>query len=158
LSALLLNDKNLSFLTEGNLLLYSSHLPLGVPNRLVIHLAIKQFSGAVAGEEVEDLCKGSFSHTHPLLFIIILLYFIFTCIILYQKNPKKLESLVVVFTCLLLVLLKWLLLKTPSCVTLLARTIVILSALLLCHLLLLQTFMRLSRFIEPCYERAIFRC
>jgi hypothetical protein len=33
--------------------------------------------------------------------------------------------LVVVFTYLLLVLLKWPILKTPSCVTLLARTIVI---------------------------------
>jgi hypothetical protein len=31
---------NLGFLTEGNLLLYSSHLPLGVPNGLVIQLAI----------------------------------------------------------------------------------------------------------------------
>jgi hypothetical protein len=32
---------NLGFLTEGNLLLYSSHLPLGVPNGLVIQLAIR---------------------------------------------------------------------------------------------------------------------
>jgi hypothetical protein len=39
LSALLLIDINLGFLTEGNLLLYSSHLPLGVPNGLVIHHA-----------------------------------------------------------------------------------------------------------------------
>jgi hypothetical protein len=88
LSALLLIDINLGFLTKRNLLLYSSHLPLGVPNGLVIQSAIKQFSGAVAGKEVEDLCKGSFSHTHPLLCFIVLLYFIFTCIILYQK-PKK---------------------------------------------------------------------
>jgi hypothetical protein len=102
------------------LLLYSSHLPLGVPNWPVILLhqlgRIKLFSGVVTGEEVEDLCKGSFSHAHPLLCFIVLLYFIFTCIILYQKS-KKLESLIVVFTYLLLVLLKCLLLKIPSCVT-----------------------------------------
>jgi hypothetical protein len=68
---------------------------------------------------VEDLCKGSFSHTHPLLCF----KFCFTLFLLasfYIKNPKKLESLVVVFTYLLLVLLKWILLKIPSCVTLLA--------------------------------------
>jgi hypothetical protein len=82
------------------LLLYSSHLPLGVPNGLDIQLGTNSFlvtssqqsssfSGAVAGEEVEDFCEGSFSHAHPLLCFIVLLYFIyFTCIILYQK-PKK---------------------------------------------------------------------
>jgi hypothetical protein len=112
------------------------------PVNLAPSNAIK-FSGAVAREEVEDLCKGSFSHAHPLLCF----KFFFTLFLLasfYIKNPKKLESLVVVFTSLLLVLLKWLILKTPSCMTLLAQTIVILSALLLRHLLQLQTFMRLS--------------
>jgi hypothetical protein len=47
------------------------------------------FSGAVAGEEVEDLCKGSFSHTHPLLcYLFCFNLFIFTCIVLSktQKN------------------------------------------------------------------------
>jgi hypothetical protein len=35
------------------------------------------------------LLRGEFSHAHPLLCFIVLLYFIyFTCIILYQK-PKK---------------------------------------------------------------------
>jgi hypothetical protein len=135
----------LGFLTEGKtLLLYSSHLPLGVPNGLVINHASSYFSGAVAGEEVEDFCEGSFSHAHPLLcYLFFFTLFIFTCIVL-SKTQKKLESLVVVFTYLLLVLLKWPILKTSSCVTLLVRTIVILSALLLRHLLLLQTFMRLS--------------
>jgi hypothetical protein len=33
-----------------NELLYSSHLPLGVPNGLVIHHASSSFSGAVAGD------------------------------------------------------------------------------------------------------------
>jgi hypothetical protein len=50
------------------------------------------FSGAVAGEEVQDFCEGSFC-THILYFVIALLYFIyFTCIILYQK-PKKIRIL-----------------------------------------------------------------
>jgi hypothetical protein len=48
-----------------------------------------KFSGAVAGEEVEDFCEGSF-RTHILYIVIVLLYFIyFTCIILYQKTQKN---------------------------------------------------------------------
>jgi hypothetical protein len=82
------------------------------------------------------------SHAHPLLcFSFALLYF---CLHRFIKNTKKLVSFIVVFTCLILVLLEWLLLKTPSCAILLAQIIVILSALLLRHLLLLQIFMRLS--------------
>jgi hypothetical protein len=49
---------------------------------------------------VEDFCEGSFS-THILYFVIVLLYFIYLPASFYIKNPKKLESLVVVFTCLL---------------------------------------------------------
>jgi hypothetical protein len=57
-------------------------------NNLPRQLATSYFSGAVAREEVEDFCEGSF-HTHNLYFVIVLFYFIyFTCIILYQ-NPKK---------------------------------------------------------------------
>jgi hypothetical protein len=41
---------------------------------------IKLFSGAVAGEE-EDFCKGSFARTSFTLFFV-LLYLIFTCIVL----------------------------------------------------------------------------
>jgi hypothetical protein len=44
-------------------LLYSSYLPLGVPNGPVIYQASSIFSGAVAREEEEDFCEGSF-HTH----------------------------------------------------------------------------------------------
>jgi hypothetical protein len=58
------------FLTEGKLMLYSSYLPLGVPNWSVIYIntvRIKLFSGAVAGEE-EDFCKGSFARTSFTLF------------------------------------------------------------------------------------------
>jgi hypothetical protein len=105
-----------------NLLLHSSYLPLGVPIGLVItthkdlllprqlhatalfwrhHTSSSFFSGAVAGEEEKTSVRGVF-HTHILYFVIILLCFIyFTCIALYQKPKKKLESLVAVFTCLL---------------------------------------------------------
>jgi hypothetical protein len=41
---------NLGFLLRENLLLYSSHLPLGVPNGLVIYQASSIFSGAIAGD------------------------------------------------------------------------------------------------------------
>jgi hypothetical protein len=58
------------------------------------------FSGAVAGEEEKTSARGVF-RTHILYFVIVLLYFIyFTCIILYQKPKKKLESLVVVISLL----------------------------------------------------------
>jgi hypothetical protein len=65
------------------------------------HAPAANFLAPLPGRKVEDLCKGSFLHTHPLLCFIVLLYFIyFTCIVLYQK-PKKLESLVVVISLLL---------------------------------------------------------
>jgi hypothetical protein len=58
------------------------------------------FSGVVAGEEVEDFCEGSFRT--PILYFVLL--FCFTLFILlasfYIKNPKKLESLVVVISLL----------------------------------------------------------
>jgi hypothetical protein len=77
------------------LLLYSLHLPLGVPNGLVInHASSKLFSGAVAGEKVEDFCEGSFSQAHPLLcllFCFALLY-LFLPASFYQK-PKKFRIL-----------------------------------------------------------------
>jgi hypothetical protein len=66
------------------------------------HRAINKFSGAIAGEE-RRLLQGEF-RTHILYFVLsfALLYFYLHRFI---KNPKKLESLVVVFTYLLLVLL-----------------------------------------------------
>jgi hypothetical protein len=81
------------------------------------------------------LPQGKF-RTHILYFVLVLLYFIFACII-FIKNTKKLVSFIVVFTCLLLALLEWARMRTPSCVILLALITVILSTLLLCHLLLL---------------------
>jgi hypothetical protein len=83
---------------------------------LVIQLGISSFSGAiyqqsssfssaVAGKEVEDFYEGSF-RTHILYFVLsfALLYLFY--LHRFIKNPKKLESLVVVFTYLLLVLLE----------------------------------------------------
>jgi hypothetical protein len=67
-----------------------------------LHASHQVLSSTVAGEEKEDLCKGSFSHAHPLLCFIVLLYFIFTCII-YQKPKKKLVYFIVAFIYLLLV-------------------------------------------------------
>jgi hypothetical protein len=83
------------------LLLYSSHLALGVSNWLVIYfinytptssLALfitvqsTSFSGAIAGEE-EDFCEGSF-RTHILYFVLsfALLYFYLHHFIKNQKN------------------------------------------------------------------------
>jgi hypothetical protein len=58
---------------------------------------IKLVSGTVTGEE-EDFCKGSFARTSFTLFIV-LLYFIFTCIVL-SKIQKKLVSFIVVISLL----------------------------------------------------------
>jgi hypothetical protein len=66
-----LDSTNLGFSLRENLLLYSSYLPLGVPNWTVIYIITttqsKDFSGAVAGEK-EDFCKGSFARTSFTLF------------------------------------------------------------------------------------------
>jgi hypothetical protein len=88
---------NLGFLTEGKSCCYIHHtFLLGFPTGYT--LAIKRFSGAVAGEEVEDFCEGSFSHTHPLLCYCFALPYLFYLHRFYQKC-KKLESLVVVISC-----------------------------------------------------------
>jgi hypothetical protein len=120
-----------------DLLMCSSYLPLGVPNELYLQ-AINEFFGAVAREK-EDFCKGSLART-IFYFIFVLLYFIFTCIIL--SKIQKISFFYSCFYLLALILLEWVLLKTPSCVILLAPKTMILSALLLRHLLLRQIFMR----------------
>jgi hypothetical protein len=76
------------------LLLYSSYLPLGVPNWTVKNhqhrAASRLFSGAVAGEK-EDFCKGSFARTSfTFFFSFALLYFYLHRFI---KNTKNLVSL-----------------------------------------------------------------
>jgi hypothetical protein len=84
------------------LLLCSSYLPLGIPNKLFLQ-AINEFSGAVAREE-EDFYKGSLART-VFYFVFVLLYFIFACIVL-SKIQTKLVSFIVAFIYLLSVLLE----------------------------------------------------
>jgi tryptophan-rich sensory protein len=72
------------FLTEGK--------PLGVPNWSVIYIS----TGAIK-VVFWRRCRGGRRllqwefHTHILYFVLVLLYFIFTCIVL-SKNTKKLVS------------------------------------------------------------------
>jgi hypothetical protein len=53
---------------------------------VVILPASSCFSGAIAGEK-EDFCKGSFGRTSFTLFIV-LLYFIFACIVLAKTHKN----------------------------------------------------------------------
>jgi hypothetical protein len=133
---------NLGFILREDLMLCSSYLPLGVPNWVDIYTPSSNFSGAVAGEKDDSSARGvsRFQSFTLLLFCFIL----FLLASFYQKYKKFSSFIVFIFTCLLLVLLDWVLLRTPSCVILLAPITMILSALLLRHLLLGQIFMRLS--------------
>jgi hypothetical protein len=56
-----------------------------VPNGLFLQ-AIKQFSGAIAGEK-EDLCKGSLARTIFTLLLFCFIYFLLA--LFYQKYKKK---------------------------------------------------------------------
>jgi hypothetical protein len=59
----------------------------------------------------------------PIFYFVIVLLIFFTLFLFtyfYQKYKKISSFAVVIFDCLLLVLLEWVLLRTPSCVTLLA--------------------------------------
>src|SRR3954453_10094914 len=83
------------------------------------------------------------SHSQSFYFVIVFA-FLFLFVAFYQKS-KKISLLYIVVICVTcFIFVKWLLLKIPSCVTLLAPTIMILSAHPLLHLLLKQPFMRLS--------------
>jgi hypothetical protein len=78
---------NFGFILSEDLLLCSSYLSLEVPNWAVIYAPSSNFSSTVA-EEKEDFCKGSLSL--PIFyFVIVLLYFIFTCIFLSKKYIKN---------------------------------------------------------------------
>jgi hypothetical protein len=90
---------NLGFTTEGRLAAV-----LIIPSSwgsqwAVTYKPSSNFSGAVAEEE-EEFCKGSLSRT-IFYFVFVLLYFIFACIILYQKY-KKIVPLIVCIPLLLL--------------------------------------------------------
>jgi hypothetical protein len=78
------------FLTEGKLLLYSSYLPLGVPNWTVIYINTVPQQATIFWHRCRGkrrLLQGEFC-THILYFVLVLLYFIFACIVLSktQKN------------------------------------------------------------------------
>jgi tryptophan-rich sensory protein len=88
-------------------MLYSSYLPLGVPNWTVIYINTVPHQATIFWRRCRGkrrLMQGEF-RTHILYFVLVLLYFIFACIVL-SKTHKKLVSFIVVFTCLLLVLLE----------------------------------------------------
>jgi hypothetical protein len=135
---------NLGFITEGELAAIFIKSSLGVSNWPVIyytfprqlgnrsflsllprlkkklphrnHRAINKFSGVVDGEK-KTSARGV-SHAHPLLCF----KFCFTLFLLglfYQKH-KKISIFCSCFYLSAFSLLEWLLLKTPSCVTLLA--------------------------------------
>jgi hypothetical protein len=94
---------NLGLTNEGKLVaVLIITLLLGFTNKIFWRHqlgAINKFSGTVAREK-EDFCKGSLSR--PIFyFVIILLYFIFACIIL-SKKYKKLVPLIVCIPLLLL--------------------------------------------------------
>jgi hypothetical protein len=84
---------NLDFTTEGRLAAVLIITFSWVSNWAVIYIKLlhqhhttNKFSGAVAGEK-EDFCKGSLSL--PIFyFVIVLLYFIFACIILSKVQKK----------------------------------------------------------------------
>jgi hypothetical protein len=77
------------FHTEGNFLLCSSYLPLGVPNWAANTAPSKHFSGAVVREK-EDFYKGSLSL--PIFYSVIVLLTLFTLFLFasfYQKIQKN---------------------------------------------------------------------
>jgi hypothetical protein len=76
--------------------------------------------------------------------LLLFCFILFLLASFYQKHKKISSFIVVIFTCLLLVLLEWVLQRTPSCEILLAPKTMILYALLLRHLLPRQIFMRLN--------------
>jgi hypothetical protein len=128
---------NLGSQLREDLLLCSSHLTLGVTN----YASINKFSGVVAGEKKISARGVSHFQSFTLLLFCFILFLLAS---FYQKHKKISSFIVVIFTCLLLVLLEWVLMRTPSCVILLAPITMILSALLLHHLLLRQIFTRLN--------------
>jgi hypothetical protein len=77
---------NLGFLLRENLLLYSSYLPLGVPNWVVICPHQANFLALLPGEK-KTSARG-FSHAHPLL-CFKLCFTLFLLASFYQKHTKN---------------------------------------------------------------------
>jgi hypothetical protein len=64
-----------------------------------LHASHQVFSGAVAREEKEDFCKGSFC-THILYFVLLFCFTLFLLALFYIKNTKKLVYFIVaLFSC-----------------------------------------------------------
>src|SRR3954471_15581381 len=85
-----LRETNLGIFAKGNLLLSTSHLPLGVTNegRELIS-CIKQISGAVAGDSsLQD--RGVAHYLLSFLFSLVSLSFSFYLCVPYQKHQKYL--------------------------------------------------------------------
>jgi hypothetical protein len=98
---------------------------LGFPTGCNLH-AIKHFIWRRCRGEIRYLQGKSLMLNLLLCYCFALLYFYLH---LFIKNTKKISSLIVVtFTCLLLVLLEWVLLRTPNCVILLAPKTIILES------------------------------
>jgi hypothetical protein len=77
---------NLGFILREDLLLWSSYLPLGVPNWVVIYPPSSNFSGAVAREK-DDFCKGV---SHFQSFTLLLFCFILLLLASFlSKNTKN---------------------------------------------------------------------
>jgi hypothetical protein len=82
------------FLTERKiLLLYSSHLPLGVPNGLAIKQQSRYFLAPLPGKKWKTSARGVF-RTHILYFVICFaLLYLFLPASFFIKNPKKIRIL-----------------------------------------------------------------
>src|ERR1041384_119682 len=98
--------------------------------RSIFFTVSSKFSGAVAGDSsLQD--RGVSHYLLSLLFSLVSLPFSFYFCVPYQKYQKYL-------------MLLWVPMKTPSCVTSLVTTTVTLSALLLLHLPLQHLLMKLN--------------
>jgi hypothetical protein len=115
---------------------------LGIPNWSVIYIINTAPSTSFLAPLPERKKTSARGVSHAQSFTLFLFCFTLFLLASFYQKYKKIVSFIVTFIYLLLILLKWVLLKTPSCVTLLAPKTMILSALLLRHLLLRQIFMR----------------
>jgi presenilin-like A22 family membrane protease len=84
--------------------LYSSYLPLGVPNWTVIYINTVPQQATIFWRRCQGkrrLLQGEF-RTHILYFVFVLLYFIFAYIVVSKIQKKLFPTIVVIFVGLLL--------------------------------------------------------
>ena len=77
------------FLTEGNLLLYASHLPLGVPNGRVLYACQAKFLAPLPGRS-RHAARGV-STSQSLYFVFVLLSFIYYFVCCTKSKYKKIS-------------------------------------------------------------------